>query len=141
MIRRVIILKKALVALGALAMLTVAVPVSASTHTATLPSNEATSSVAPWQEWVTHNIAGWSSSNPDSLTFNGYGTYNIYIIASDDGPDDPTNVRYHINGGAIQGDLKAGYNGPITIRGTSATIQYFNKTNVTKTFRVAYTKQ
>ncbi|AKF94699.1 hypothetical protein J5TS2_41230 [Brevibacillus halotolerans] len=130
-------MRKALVALGVLAMVTAAVPASASTQISE-PKEITVNGTVNFGQLVTHNVAGWSSSSTDLLELGSYGNYTIGIYASSDNPANLTDLKFHVNG-QDAGYLQAGWN-YVNVTAASVTFQYFNKSTSTKSFKVTYYK-
>ncbi|MGG0808390.1 hypothetical protein ABE144_12265 [Brevibacillus laterosporus] len=134
-----IILRKALVALGVLAMVTAAVPASASTQLSETKEITANGTVQFGQQ-VTHNIAGWSSSSTDTLYLGspGYHTIRVDVNEIYHGSMGSNTVKVHIDGEEA-GYLKPGSNYfPVKTDTSYAIFKYYGKSTGTKSFKVTY---
>ena len=131
-------MRKALVALGVLAMVTAAVPASASTQFSE-PKEITANGTVQFGDTVTHNIAGWSSSSTDTLELGNYGNHTILVIVNEIYPGSMGDVKVHINGDET-GYLRLGYN-EFTVKAGSASFKYYGKSTGTKSFKVTYYKR
>ncbi|MCR8982575.1 hypothetical protein [Brevibacillus laterosporus] len=127
-------MRKALVALGVLAMVTAAVPASASTQFSEPKEITAYGDVQFGQR-VTHNVAGWSSSSTDTLELGNYGRHVIGIYATGNVYD----IKLHVNG------KEMGYLSPgktfVEVTAGSASFKYYGKSPGTKSFQVTYSRE
>ena len=134
-----IILRKALVALGVLAMVTAAVPASASTQISE-PKEITANGTVQFGDTVTHNIAGYSSSSTDTLYLGnpGYHTIRVEVNEIYHGSMGSNTVKVHIDGDDA-GYLQPG-NNYFTVKTGSASFIYYGKSTGTKSFKVTYYK-
>jgi len=130
----VIILRKALAALGVLAMVTAAVPASASTQFSE-PKEITAYGDVKFGQTVTHNVAGYSSSSIDTLDLVNRGSHTIVVHATGNVSD----VTVHVNGVPTNTRLQAGDN-YFNVTGSSVTFKYYGKSTGTKSFQVTYKK-
>ncbi|WP_068791797.1 hypothetical protein [Brevibacillus laterosporus] len=127
-------MRKALVALGVLAMVTAAVPASASTQFSE-PKEITANGTVQFGKPVTHNVAGYSSSSTDTLELGGYDNYTIDVYATGNVSD----VTVHVNSQPTNYYLKAGKN-TFNVTGGSVSFKYYGKSTGTKSFQVTYYK-
>ncbi|MBA4533897.1 hypothetical protein O0550_05030 [Brevibacillus halotolerans] len=128
-------MRKALVALGVLAMVTAAVPASASTQFSE-PKEITAYGDVQFGQTVTHNVAGYSSSSIDLLNLGKNGSHTIVVFATGNVSD----VTVHVNGVPTNSRLKAG-NNYFNVTAKTVTFQYYGKSTGTKSFQVTYSKQ
>ncbi|MCR8961681.1 hypothetical protein SMD22_06680 [Brevibacillus halotolerans] len=131
-------MRKALVALGVLAMVTAAVPASASTQISD-PKEISANGTVQFGKTVTHNVAGYSSSSTDLLLLDTHDNHRIGIYASSHDIVNLIDLKFHVNG-EDKGYVRPGWN-YVDVRGSYATIEYFSKSTLTKSFNVTYYKQ
>ncbi|RFB28645.1 hypothetical protein DZB91_22175 [Brevibacillus sp. VP] len=128
-------MRKALAALGVLAMVTAAVPASASTQFSE-PKEITAYGDVQFGQTVTHNVAGYSSSSTDFLDLGKYGSHTIVVHAIGNVSD----VTVHVNGDPTNTRLQAGRN-TFNVTGSTVTFKYYGKSTGTKSFKVTYSKQ